>query len=279
MERIAMRVAAVLFVLFSAFLICNTAGAADWVLYDNFSADTINPSKWFGQEYSAAPTIEENKRMIEKNTLHLLTRFYGQTGSNNGYSDGSNRLRFLNPKPIYGIKATFKVKDISTEDCPSNPQTSWGRARISGYFFNTGTPTPGSSLNDVHAQVGLQPNQAKGLEAIARVILCTDAACNTSTLIGSEILGSTKWNKKTTLSVEWDKDNNRFIFQQDKQAPVYINYTVSDSSEPGSTNKRLDVSGGGANCISNPRPFVFIDAYYDDVYVKSTAALPDSAEE
>jgi hypothetical protein len=276
-----MKVAAVLFVLFSAFLICNTADAADWVLYDNFSTKTINPSKWFGAESSPSPpTIEENKRMIEKNTLHLLTRLYGQTSSNTGYSAGGNRLRFRNGDPIYGIKATVKVKNISVVSCTANPSTSWARARLQGFFFNTGTPTPGNSLNDVYAQLCLEPNQANGLNVVARVNLCTDSGCNTSTQIGSQTLGTAQLNKKTTLSLEWDPDNNRFIFQQDKLAPVYINYTVSDSSEPGTwNNKRLGADGCAANCTNSPRPFAFVDAYFDDVYVKTTAALPDSDEE
>jgi hypothetical protein len=268
----------VLFFLISAFLICNTASAADWVLYDNFSTDTINPSKWFGQEYYQKPTLEENTRMIEKNTLSLLTRVYGQTTLDPGYGDGGNRLRFRDANPIYGIKATVKIKNIFQEDCPANPSTSWTWARLSGFFFNTGTPTPGSSVNDVRAQIGIQPNQTNGLNVIAKVMLCTDANCSTVTTVGSQILGTAKRNKKTTLPMEWDRDNNRFIFQQDKQAPVYINYAYSDSSEPGMSLKYLDAHGGAANCTSTPRPSVFVDAYVDDVYVKTTAALPDYDE-
>jgi hypothetical protein len=80
--------------------------------------------------------------------------------------------------------------------------------------------------------------------------------------------------------MEWDRDNDRFVFQQDNQTPVYINYAYSDSSEPGTwNNKCLDAYGGAANCTSSPRPLIFVDAYFDDVYVKTTAAMPDSEEE
>jgi hypothetical protein len=275
-----MKVAAMLFVLLSAFLICNTADAADWVLYDNFNADTINPSKWFGNEWSEFLTVEENTRMIEKNTLHLLSRIYGQAGSNTGDSEGGNRLRFRDAGPIYGIKATFKAKDISVVNCPANPIPSWAQARLMGYFFNTGTPTPGSSVNDVYAQIRMIAVGENELEVTAKVSLCNDAACNDATTIGAQTLGTAKLNKKTTLSMEWDQANNRFIFQRDKQAPVYVNYTVSDSSPPGtSNNKRLDAAGGAANCTSNPRTSASIDAFFDNVYVKTTAALPDTDEE
>ncbi|HQN18081.1 MAG TPA: hypothetical protein PKV86_03030 [Syntrophobacteraceae bacterium] len=275
-----MKVAAVLFVLLSAFLICNTASAADWVLYDNFNTATINPLKWFGNEWTEFLTVEENTRMIEKNTLHLLSRIYGQTGSNTGDSEGGNRLRFRDANPIYGIKATFKAKDISVVNCPGNPAPSWAQARLMGYFFNIGTPTPGSSLNDVYAQIRMIASGENELTVTARVSLCNDAACNNATTIGTQTLGTAKRNKKTTLSMEWDQANNRFIFQRDKQTPVYINYTYDDSSPPGtSNNKRLDAAGGAANCTSNPRPSAFIDVFFDNVYVKTTAAFPGPDEE
>jgi hypothetical protein len=274
-----MKVAAVLFVLLSAFLVCNAADAADWVLYDNFNTKTINPSKWSGAEWTSNQTVEENTRMIEKNTLNLLTRFYGQTGLDTGVTNCSNLVRFANPKPIYGIKATVRVKGFSEVDCAANPTPSYARVRINGYFFNMGTSTPGSALNDVYALIGIRTNPEEELEVFARAWLCTNANCSASTEIGSLTLGTINLNKKTTLSLEWDQANNRFIFQQDNLAPVYINYDYPDSSEPGMSLKYLDAHGGAANCTNTPRPSVFVDAYFDDVYVKTTAALPDSEEE
>lgn len=261
--------------------------------YDNFNtATTILPAKWFGGEYNAARANRENLRHIVvsatlSNRLRLFSRGYGSSGISLGTIYANNTLNFRNPDPITAIKASVWVSGATITGCPGNPdvELSHVRARLGGNFFNaSANPIPGNSTNDVNAQIRVlrasnSTDPANVLKVQARVFLCQDADCFAGRSIGSAEMGTVLINQKVTLSLEWNRAGNSFIFRRDALAPVTLTYTLSDASAPGSNFKNLQAAYFVPNCTSATPPTAVIDAYFDDVYTDPPlpAAAPMSA--
>jgi hypothetical protein len=243
------------------------------VLYDNFNAALINPDKWIGGEFGAG---REALRVIQNSQLRMMARGYGNTSSDYGVWNWSDRLNFMEPTNITIIKATVSLAGFQAIGCNSNPNYSSGAAAyITGYFFNTGTPIPGNATNDIRARIGIQAYTntsvpPQNLQATAYVSKCTNSDCTTTIRISSKDLGTVSLSQKVTLYIKWDKLNHRFIFQRDAQPKVYAPYDVvkyPDTSPPGINAKRLEVRGDAANCTELPRAVGFTDAFFDNVYI------------
>ena len=262
------------------------------VLYENFNAKSkiLDPEKWFGSEsYNAGDRGLESGRQIKKEPLfqymglNIFNRVYGDTGSNSGVSTVYNRVIFRNGENINSIKATVQAKKVQTTGCSTNnPSVTRARARIGGFFFNTGPRTPDIATNDVWATVYVgrssdSTDPSNVLEITAEVFHCTNSDCSTGTIIGTQDLGTVKLNKKVTLRITWDPQNDQFIFQKGSDHEVYITYdtaTYPEAFSPGALYggfKRLDVVDNVANCTSLPRTIGFMDVYFENVYVNESA--------
>lgn len=273
-------------ILFLTIAPSSAAHAAEHlVLYDNFQTSRINPNKWYGSEFGGAvreafrglagdPLVPGNRR------LRLENRSYGDTTSDTGARFGGFRLNFFNPSAVTAIQAIVEVKSFQATRC-STPGSAVTRARalLAGYFFNTGTPTPGSGVNDVWAGIMIQrrsdsTDPSNTLRVISAVALCTDASCLTSTTLDSTDLGPVTKGQRVKLRIEWDQANHRFIFQKDAEPEVFSPYAVSDTAPPGLNNKRLDVAHWVANCTATPRPVAFMQALFDDVSIAEVYGYP-----
>jgi hypothetical protein len=277
-------------ILFCAICSLTMGGTAQAVLptapYDNFTASLINSAKWFGGESDDARANLENIRNIVGNAtlgnrLRLYGRGYGASGLSFGTRFGSNSLYFRNPSRITAIKASVWASSATVTGCPSNPNSNDAprvRARLGGTFFNaSANPIPGDLTNDVLAQIRIQrvpTDPANVLKVEAKVSLCQDSDCFTGPTFLEAEMGTVNVGQKVTLSLEWDKAGNRFIFRRDALAPVIRTYTLSDASAPGYDFKNLQAAYFVANCDSATPPIAVMDAYFDDVY---TNPLPASS--
>ena len=268
-------------------LVGSMVGAQEpLVLYDNFQAKTLDPDKWFGggSTDSGMVILEigrqmKNESLLASKVLNLSSRAYANTGSDDGSSSSNTNIFFADGSDIKTIVVTVLVKKIQVPECTTNPYATDVRARIGGTFFNTGTPTPGSFLNDVYAQitVGQVLNEDTGstLRVYARVYRCTNAECSTTAGIGErQDLGTAKVGKKVKLRLTWDPDNNQFIFQKGKGEESFVTYGFSDANPPGASNggmKRLQIQEFLPNCTSDPRPVGYIEAVFDNVMVNESA--------
>lgn len=158
--------------------------ALDLVLYDDFHSTFIDETKWSGGgSQSAGVDVLEFVRQIQKGTLHIVNRTYGDTSSNSGSSVAYTRLDFADGEKVTAIKATIQVNSAVVTDCrPGNPNATYARARLGGSFFNTSVPTAGSYLNDVFAAIYIElasdsTDKAGILEVIGRVIKCNNSTC------------------------------------------------------------------------------------------------------
>jgi len=261
-------------------------------LYDNFESKYLDPDLWFGsvETFTGGWVLESGRQIKTEPTygykgLTLLHRGYGSTDSDSGRATMRNRLYFSDGTKITTIQAKVQAKKVQVIGCTANPDPTYVEAHIGGLFFNTGTPTPGSALNDVFAAVSLirlsdSTESLNVLEVIGYALHCTSANCSTYTWIGDtgESLGTALVGQRVKLRITWDQANHRFVFQRGKTPEVYLPYdsvSFPDTSPPGSSfggYKRLNVTDYVANCTSQPRPVGFIEVYFDDVYVNQSAA-------
>src|SRR5262249_5820725 len=223
------------------------------VLYDDFNARQLAQDKWVSGEEGAGtePTVQ-----LQDNRLRLFNRIYGTTDSDHGKDAGSLFLAFSNSAAVTAIKATVQVNDVRAYGCPSNPLPTEAVTFLGGSFFNSATPTPGSDVHDVWAAIGLVRNSDMRLPpavffALSLVGHCTTATtepCKDSTLLHSRGLGLVKRGERVTFRVQWDRDNQRFIFQRDEELEVFAPYTLSDTAPPGRPRKGLRIGYEAANC-------------------------------
>jgi hypothetical protein len=161
--------------------------------------------------------------------------------------------------------------------CKTNTDTTSTNASLLGNFFNTNPQGNGSRANDVFASISVVRDSKSYLKApntanvAVNVGQCQDADCNTVTFLYSQSLGKINKGVSTTLSVEWDATNHQFLFKRDNNSLVfsYDPATYPDDSPPAYNGKLLGVGGAVANCQSTPRPTAYMNALFDDVYVKA----------
>ena len=68
------------------------------------------------------------------------------------------------------------------------------------------------------------------------------------------------------IRIEWDQAHHQFIFQFNKESPVYMSYSFSDVLPPNAPFKYLNMSQRIANC-NGERQLGFMDAEFDDIFV------------
>jgi hypothetical protein len=143
------------FVLLLCFAISLSAYAVEpFVLYDDFNAAFLDPDKWFGRESGDNCGVDA-VRLIQRNRLRMLYRAYGGTDSDSDALDCFFQLRFKEPAPITALQGDVRVNRVEAAGCTTNPKATYVPARLIGWFFNSATPTPGSSENDVVADIGV----------------------------------------------------------------------------------------------------------------------------
>ncbi len=242
------------------------------VLYDDFNNSLFDPAKWVGQEFGSDG--REAVREIKNDAAHLAYRVYADTNSDAGSRVGLTRLIFLNPAAITAFQATLMVNEIGLVGSTSNPSPSSVRAALSGFFFNTGTPTPGSHENDVSAVINVirfsNSMDPEGvLQVNASVFRCNDSSCSSQTQVDFSSLGTLSLGDVTKLGIVWDSAGHRFIFLMNGVNVFESNYNLPDTAPPGVNSKFIDITNNAVNSTTVPRPVAFMDIAFDDVFVNA----------
>jgi len=215
--------------------------------------------------------VTEAIRLIEGGQLRLDMRGYGETTFDIGSSYPGFSLGFPNPNAITAIQVSATVTQATATSCSSNPTAfSGAQLVIGGFFFNTGTPTPGSLLNDVFADAFFVHNANDSPNVVhAQYVMfqCLDDFCGNSAQLGFGDLGTAVTGQPVTLSIQWDQPNHQFVFQRDGDPPAVASYSVSDTSTPGSPSKGLQLGHGVPNCTTTPRPSAFMSVLVGSVFV------------
>jgi hypothetical protein len=256
-------------------------------LYDDFHGTQLDPAKWAGDQTAAvfseglpAGGLLDAVREVVLGRLRLGARHYGSPGNDNGAQTGRFRLSFFHPQPVTAIDATLLVTRAEAVGCASNPGVrARTRARLSGFFFNTGSApaSPPSNSNDVLAFVSVQrlsdsTDPEHVLQIVGSLQLCTDSSCNATVTLHDVSLGTVHLWQPVRLRIQWDQANHRFIFQRDHQAEVYVPYTVADTQPSLLPAKRVELAQDAPNCTTVPRANAFMELLVDKVLVNQSAA-------
>ena len=245
------------------------AAAETYVLYDDFSASTLNPARWQDAERS---------RILTGTNLRMAARDWGSTvsdslGTSITWSESLARVGGMTQ-----LRALMKVTAIDMTGCVANATATSVRGRVIGSFFNAGNRAAGSSVGDVLAQVwAIRASNSVDAPGVLRVEgwvgICTTSDCSSSNQIGTTVpLGTVNVGTNVTMQVDWDRANKQFLFSRDKGAVTAMSYAgFDDSADPGVPFKQVGTRTTVANCASGPRTFGFIDARFDNVQVNSTA--------
>ena len=248
-------------------------------LYDNFEQALINPDKWAGNEFHFGGSFLDlaRKTTQEEHHLQILNRFFNQTNSDTEESFGLFRLGFTRPETITAIRSSVQVRNVESTGCADNPTPTRATVQLFGFFFSTNATVPGDATSDVIAGVSVRRRSDSTdppdvLEIFYFVALCLDPSCIKSPFLGSGVLGTVKTGEWVKLLVQWDKKPHRFIFQRDKEQPVFVTYKgFHDDAAPGVQVKTLGADHFVANCAKDPRPVGMVDALFDDVFVNKSA--------
>ena len=255
-----------------------SAVAAGWVLYDDFQFGVIDPDKWYGTEIGS--TGREAERNAVSKKLNMLERSYGYTDSNTGSPSAEINLYSTQGASIKGMKATVKSLQFDTIGCDNNTNSTWVSVRLWGRFFNT-DDSPVDGTNDVYAYIGIYRDSSKSspddniTRVRATVCQCQNAACDSKITLFTKELGIIKKGKEVTLSMELDKDKHKFIFIcTSKTANKTVKFTYDqikypDKSSPYYKTKKLSVYSEVPNCTSQTRPVGFMNAVFDNVFIKT----------
>lgn len=249
---------------------------AQLVLYDDFSAKTIDPEKWHGVESSGGQSLGPNteiERRIVGHRLELLLTSYGGTSSDRRTgAAGNNRLRINDPNSVTAMQANVAVTESERQDCPANSTPTRTRTMLNGAFFNDGSSEDENDrTGDIIARIDKQGDSAGNI--ITAVLLrCENPGCDDTSTLDSLIFATTwKFKIPDTLKMEWDPANDQFHFEVNPGTRRSESATLSydgypDDNPPVSSFKELRVQNQVANCTSE-RKKGSITALFDNVMV------------
>ncbi|HXG22296.1 MAG TPA: hypothetical protein VNN62_24910 [Methylomirabilota bacterium] len=260
----------------AASLMVSTPQRAVGQLYDDFNAAThlIDVNKWGGFETEGRGA--EAHRRIDAGKLRITARGAGllaATPTGRIFSDFG--LYHPNPDSVTLLQATIEVVDFDAVSCPGNSTPSDARAIVRGNFFNSGTPTPGSFLNDVIAGIQLirranAPANTVAVEAFA--FRCTNATCATFVnltpvlTLGTPLACPGRICPPVTVRVTWEKAAHRFRFLRVGATEQIMPYALADANFASRTSRTLSVAPVLAACTAAAgRKTASMDALFDNV--------------
>ncbi len=185
-------------------------------LYDDFSGDNIDQTKWLQGEYVREI---QNGKLVSKITA------YG--------SRVRNRLEFKNPVPIQYIEADVTITNIEGDlGSTGVPNYANPRAQLTGFFYNDGTASGSGSLRgEVQGNIQISPFNNQ-LWVYWHVWKSTDDAGTTwSTLTWGYFPTPVSLNTTYKLSIRFEPSSKRFTF---KMGETTIHWISPDSIYPSS---------------------------------------------
>jgi len=246
-------------------LIINTqVFAAGKTLYDDFSSNYIDGSKWTQRTYALEVV---NGQYVSK----LGNRTPGMSAE---IAPGifRNNLRFTNPGTINSIECEITVVETKLDSASG----SISSARVGGFFYNINET--GGVTGDIFAQIRIGDRGNGGLEAFWEVqeMLSDDTSTWDIYGTGIDVLGTgtiiapgtLNYNTPYKVKISYDGDrsfsfavneiNDSFIGPTKKRVAVFSSRVISSA---------IDVANGSNN------GYVF--AKFDNVYINDQETVYD----
>jgi hypothetical protein len=250
-------------------------------LFDNFNSSThlLDTSKW-GGTFVNGSTTEMNQR-IDAGKLRLTFRSSGNLVAANPTNTAFANfgIGIQNPNAARIFQATVEVVDFGALSCPGNPSHTFVHAQVRGGFFNTGTPIPNSSVNDVHAGITLLRNSSNpdpnAVEIIGDMGRCTGVDCFPFVEQQNRSLGSISCSGRVcppvAVRITWDRTANTFRFLRfasPANIEQVITYTYADANFASRPYRTLSMPQSVATCTAAAGGIRrgFMDVLFDNVY-------------
>jgi hypothetical protein len=248
------------------------------VRYDNFHSEFLDETKWSGSQTISGAMILEYVREIRGGRLTLTNRAFGNRGSDSGTSVATLRLCSVTfPGEFTTSRVTVKVEDVEVTECASNPTPTQAKASLVGIFFNTVGPPYNGVQNNVLGTIEIKrlSNSADKqhiLQVDGGFVHCTDPDCLTVDVASFKKLGNVKLGQWATIQVEWDRDNEGFIFKLDRMPSQFISYSSYqwEIYPPSFRQICLQSQDRIANCTA-ARQMGFVDADFGDIFINEEA--------
>ncbi len=262
-----------------------------FVVLDDFSGNRIDETLWNGSRRTDSD-IMDFARGVSFGRLHLLNRSFADTPPPGGTNFTAVRLFLNDSEPVTATRARVQVTDVEMRGCDASGTTSNIEVRHGGYYFNDGSiGDPFDATDDVFATIGVRrrsdsPDPPGILEVRGNVFLCGDPNCDTGVNLFQETaaFGPVMVGDWTRLTLWWDPDNDRFLFQRDSQLPIVYSYLgiLDDGGDPPNppasglsfVHKRVEIRGIIENCEFGSRAEGVIDAQIDNFRVNQSAVSP-----
>ncbi len=219
-------------------------------LYDDFSTDLIDGTKW--------DRLELVRRVENGVFKSELTRF----GSN-----GTNLLNFADTAAVNAYQADVTVTEVSTAGARVS-------ARLMGRFYNafysTGVPGIGEA-GEVQANIGIRTS-GSGLKVQYAVFVCDNPNCSTSTdlLFNNTTFGPVNLGETHTLSLAWDGEQF-FTFGFDGNT---VKFDAAAAPVAGPSKMSLKGINTRVDKIDGPDEGAHIKATFDNVkLISSTPSM------
>jgi len=210
-------------------------------LYDDFSGGTIDSVKW------SLTQVSDGDDTMSVIAGELESHSEDNVG---GGSVQRARVRAASESQIGAMAADVRITGYS-------PGAASAGARLMGFFYNSGTYTPGSFLNAVLSQIRLL-----GTDAHYNVHQCADAACTTfNTIIPDTTLGTVPLGNTATIFIGWD-GGTTFTYQLNSDAPVVVDV---GASLPNTGPPDLHIREVGTRLTGGSGAGEFITADFDNV--------------
>jgi hypothetical protein len=245
------------------------------VMYDDFNARFIDPSRWYGQDFGFSETDRrEQVREIQGNALRLASRLFSDPASGGPSRNGGSRVRFTQPADIRTIQADVRVMAVEAVGCPTGGAPALARLAIQGFFFRdaAATSTVGNAgMVSAALRVGRASNSAfpaNQVSGVAQVFRCEDASCGITTTLGTASLGRVQLQQKATARLEWAEAEGHFAFTLGHHDAVVIPYAVAVSPAP-EGSRIIDVSNSTPSCGPSARSLSYVEALVDNVQVNA----------
>jgi hypothetical protein len=212
-------------------------------LYDDFSAENIDPAKWLNHDF---------ERGITDGRLH------SRLAAHNG-AVLSNNARIADPAGIRRVAA-----DVTVLSASARGTSSEARARIGGLWYGTDVSGEGS-LGDVFAAVELRWIEG-ALRARPLVVRCDAADCSTSTVVfvdNAAFPSDLQLGQTYPASIAWN--GTSFTFSLGTESITHQPNGIGTPTRAASVPTRLI---GTRSSSASPDGSAVIHATFDNVVVE-----------
>jgi len=224
-------------------------------IYDDFSANQIDSSKWETSRSGDDGRLEHFRRIV-RGSLMLRHRAYAEVGT----EAGSDRSRFGLRMPeasagnVDRMIARVRLDGVGVADCAASEEDSVGGVRLEGYWLSDGSGSESTGdIGTIWAALRISHSNSDPTDiarVYAQVFQCTDENCATGDTLLNERFANLKLRNWYNVEINHDKSNARILFNAGGRQEIwdYGELGISAFDIPGFNFKAIRNIADLQNC-------------------------------